>query len=59
MRPETQTEPFLELVEFAERGPLVGILVGSESDRERMEPAQQELDDRGSTPRPPPFAEFA
>ena len=47
MRPETQTEPFLELVEFAERGPLVGILVGSESDRERMEPALHELDKRG------------
>lgn len=28
-------------------GPLVGILVGSESDREAMEPAFTELDDRG------------
>ena len=31
----------------AETEPLVGILVGSESDRERMKPALQELDDRG------------
>jgi phosphoribosylaminoimidazole carboxylase PurE protein len=44
---ETQTEPFAGLEGLAERGPLVGILVGSESDRERMEPAFQELDDRG------------
>ena len=28
-------------------GPLVGILVGSESDRERMQPAFDELDKRG------------
>jgi phosphoribosylaminoimidazole carboxylase PurE protein len=28
-------------------GPLVGILVGSESDRERMQPAMDELDARG------------
>ena len=28
-------------------GPLVGILVGSESDRERMLPATDELDERG------------
>jgi 5-(carboxyamino)imidazole ribonucleotide mutase len=27
--------------------PVVGILVGSESDRERMQPAMDELDDRG------------
>jgi 5-(carboxyamino)imidazole ribonucleotide mutase len=33
--------------EFAEAGPLVGILVGSESDREAMEPALTELDERG------------
>ena len=32
----------------AEGGPLVGILVGSESDRERMQPALDELDARGS-----------
>ena len=28
-------------------GPLVGILVGSESDRERMQPAVDELEQRG------------
>jgi 5-(carboxyamino)imidazole ribonucleotide mutase len=31
----------------AEHEPLVGILVGSESDRERMQPALDELADRG------------
>jgi 5-(carboxyamino)imidazole ribonucleotide mutase len=31
----------------AEQAPLVGILVGSESDRERMQPALDELADRG------------
>ena len=31
----------------AESGPLVGILVGSESDRERMQPALDELEARG------------
>ncbi|MFL5929705.1 MAG: 5-(carboxyamino)imidazole ribonucleotide mutase [Gaiellaceae bacterium] len=35
------------LDEFDEPGPLVGILVGSESDREAMEPALEELDARG------------
>jgi 5-(carboxyamino)imidazole ribonucleotide mutase len=35
------------LNEFDELGPLVGILVGSESDREAMEPALAELDSRG------------
>jgi 5-(carboxyamino)imidazole ribonucleotide mutase len=44
---ETQTEPFSLLEEFGEPGALVGILVGSESDRESMEPAMQELDERG------------
>ncbi len=39
MQPETQTEPFAALEEFGEPGPLVGVLVGSESDREAMEPA--------------------
>lgn len=34
------------LVDFDEPGPLVGILVGSESDRERMDPALEELDER-------------
>ena len=47
MQPETETEAFAQIFEFGERGPLVGILVGSESDRERMEPALQELDERG------------
>jgi 5-(carboxyamino)imidazole ribonucleotide mutase len=32
---------------FDEPGPLVGILVGSDSDREAMEPAIEELDSRG------------
>jgi 5-(carboxyamino)imidazole ribonucleotide mutase len=45
--PETQTEAFGLLEEFGEPGPLVGILVGSESDRESMEPAIQELEERG------------
>jgi 5-(carboxyamino)imidazole ribonucleotide mutase len=47
LQPETQTEPFSLLEEFGEPGALVGILVGSESDRESMEPAIQELDERG------------
>jgi 5-(carboxyamino)imidazole ribonucleotide mutase len=47
LQPETQTEPFAALEEFGEPGPLVGVLVGSESDREAMEPALQELDERG------------
>jgi 5-(carboxyamino)imidazole ribonucleotide mutase len=47
LRPETETEPFALLEEFGEPGPLVGIVVGSESDREAMEPALQELDERG------------
>jgi 5-(carboxyamino)imidazole ribonucleotide mutase len=37
----------MSLEEFGESGPLVGILVGSESDREAMEPALKELDERG------------
>lgn len=47
MQPETQTEPFALIEEFGESAPLVGILVGSESDREAMEPALNELDERG------------
>jgi 5-(carboxyamino)imidazole ribonucleotide mutase len=47
LEPETKTAPFMALEEFGEAGPLVGILVGSESDREAMEPALQELDERG------------
>ena len=38
-------EPIFE--EFQEQGPLVGILIGSESDREAMEPAVEELNARG------------
>jgi len=45
--PETQESPFAVLEELDEPGPLVGILVGSESDREAMEPALTELNDRG------------
>ncbi len=37
----------LPLIEEFERGPLVGILIGSESDREAMEPALAELEERG------------
>ncbi|MGH3005156.1 MAG: 5-(carboxyamino)imidazole ribonucleotide mutase [Gaiellaceae bacterium] len=37
--------PVLE--DFEEAGPLVGILIGSESDREVMDPALEELSDRG------------
>jgi 5-(carboxyamino)imidazole ribonucleotide mutase len=47
LQPETQTEPFALLDEYGEPGPLVGVLVGSESDREAMEPAVQELEERG------------
>lgn len=44
---ETETAPFAMLEEFEEQGPLVGIVIGSESGREAMEPAEQELDERG------------
>jgi 5-(carboxyamino)imidazole ribonucleotide mutase len=44
---EALPEPLAMLDEFDEPGPLVGILVGSESDREAMEPALEELDARG------------
>jgi 5-(carboxyamino)imidazole ribonucleotide mutase len=46
-QPETQTEA--EVAEFAsgEDGPLVGIVMGSESDREKMEKAGKELEERG------------
>ena len=44
---ETLPEPLAMLEEFDEPAPLVGILVGSESDREAMEPALEELDARG------------
>jgi phosphoribosylaminoimidazole carboxylase PurE protein len=35
------------LDEFEDAGPLVGILIGSESDRETMDPALEELNGRG------------
>ena len=44
---DTQETPFAELVEFEQAGALVGILIGSESDQEKIEPATEELDDRG------------
>lgn len=44
---ETLPEPLAMFEAFDEPGPLVGILVGSESDREAMEPALEELDSRG------------
>jgi 5-(carboxyamino)imidazole ribonucleotide mutase len=47
LRPEIQTEPFASFEEFGEAGPLVGVLVGSESDREALEPALKELEERG------------
>ena len=45
--PETQPSPIGLLEELDEPGPLVGILVGSESDLESMDPALAELRDRG------------
>jgi phosphoribosylaminoimidazole carboxylase PurE protein len=44
--PEAEPRPLALLEEF-EPGPLVGILVGSESDRESMQPAIDELNQRG------------
>lgn len=45
--PRTQETPLALLDELDEQGPLVGILVGSESDLEAMEAAVTELDERG------------
>ena len=45
--PETQTSPIGLLEALDEPGPLVGILVGSESDLEAMDPALAELNERG------------
>jgi 5-(carboxyamino)imidazole ribonucleotide mutase len=45
--PHLQEVPFPILEEFENAGPLVGILIGSESDREHIEPAVEELNDRG------------
>ena len=44
---ETQPSPIGLLEELDEQGPLVGILVGSESDLEAMDPALAELRERG------------
>jgi 5-(carboxyamino)imidazole ribonucleotide mutase len=45
--PRTQETPLALLDDLDEQGPLVGILVGSESDLEAMEAAVTELDERG------------
>ncbi len=45
--PTTETEALDVAEPFPEEGPQVGIVVGSESDRERMEAAIEELDARG------------
>ena len=45
--PHLQEVPFPILEEFEAAGPLVGILIGSESDQELIEPALEELNDRG------------
>jgi 5-(carboxyamino)imidazole ribonucleotide mutase len=44
--PESAPVPLPVIEEFEEGGPLVGILIGSESDREAMEPAIEELNER-------------
>jgi phosphoribosylaminoimidazole carboxylase PurE protein len=43
---EIQEAPLALLDELEEPGPLVGIVIGSDSDREAMEPATRELDER-------------
>jgi phosphoribosylaminoimidazole carboxylase PurE protein len=45
--PEESPLPLPILEEFEEAGPLVAILIGSESDREAMDAAGAELDSRG------------
>jgi 5-(carboxyamino)imidazole ribonucleotide mutase len=45
--PEETPIPLPALEEFEAAGPLVGILIGSESDRERIEAAVEELNARG------------
>ena len=45
--PERHPSPLPVIEEFEPAGVLVGILIGSESDRERMDPALEELNDRG------------
>jgi len=44
---EAAPTPLPVIEEFEEGGPLVGILIGSESDREAMEAAVDELNERG------------
>jgi 5-(carboxyamino)imidazole ribonucleotide mutase len=46
-QPEATPEAFAIFEELEGEGPLVGILIGSESDRETMEAAVQELNERG------------
>jgi 5-(carboxyamino)imidazole ribonucleotide mutase len=46
-QPETQTEAEAAEFAFGEDGPLVGIVMGSESDREKMDKAGKELEERG------------
>jgi 5-(carboxyamino)imidazole ribonucleotide mutase len=46
-QPETAPTPLAIFEECENEGPLVGILIGSESDREAMEPAVEELNERG------------
>jgi 5-(carboxyamino)imidazole ribonucleotide mutase len=45
--PEESPLPLPVLEDYDEVGPLVGIIIGSESDREAIEPAGIELDERG------------
>jgi phosphoribosylaminoimidazole carboxylase PurE protein len=47
-QPDTASLPFAVFEELEDEvAPLVGILIGSESDREAMEPAIEELNERG------------
>ncbi len=46
-QPDASPAPYAVLEEYASDGPLVGILIGSESDREIMEAAVEELNTRG------------
>lgn len=44
---EESPTPLPIIEEFEQSGPLVGILIGSESDRETLQPAIDELNERG------------
>lgn len=46
-RSEAAPQPFAIFEEFQDEGPLVGILIGSESDRDAMDPVLEELSERG------------